>query len=113
MLTCNDGKQLKLVHVYQLFNYNYVPALFNTWHAYKLFMYEVSNEVQSVFMVNCSSIFFNFIVFIEVVTRQSTSGINVADIRLLHTGLLIPVTIFWLNRVFIKSLFNRNKLTTS
>ena len=48
MLTRNDGKQLKLVHVYQSFNYNYVPALFNTWHAYKLFMYEVGNEVQSV-----------------------------------------------------------------
>ena len=35
-------------YVYQSFNYNYVPDLFNTWHPYKLFMYEVSNEVQSV-----------------------------------------------------------------
>ena len=50
MLTRNDGKQLKLVHVYQSVNYNYVPALFNTctWHAHKFFMYEVGNEVQSV-----------------------------------------------------------------
>ena len=33
------------------------------------------------------SIFLNFIVFIEVVTRQSAPGINVADIQLFNSGL--------------------------